>query len=139
MAQANSMARKIRVYLDGTDELQGLTSFGDVNLENGMIDVPTFDRILKIHNGVTTMPQVDLTFETRRSTTTREILRAWFNDKEAHDLIIDQLDATGTSFEKISWTGVECAALKEPAADTSSPTYAQLTVTLIPYDIQVVE
>jgi hypothetical protein len=132
------MARKIRVYIDGTTELQGLTNFGDVNLENGMIDVPVFDRVLKIHSGVTTMPQVDLTFETRRSTTTRAILRKWFTGKEVHDLTIDQVDAAGTSFEKISWSSVECSALKEPAVDTSNPSYAQITVTLIPYDIQVV-
>lgn len=137
MAQENSMARKIRVYLDGT-ELQGLTNFGDVSLENGMIDVPTFDKTLKIHNGVTTMPEVELTFETRRSAQTRKILRGWFNNKETHDLAIHQCDATGTSFETISWTDVECSKLKEPAADASNPTYAQLTVTLIPYDIQVV-
>jgi hypothetical protein len=135
MAQENSMARKIRVFMDG-DEIQGLTNFGDVSLANNTIDVPTFNRILKIHNGVMTMPEVPLTFETRRNTNTRTLLRSWYKNKETHDLIIDQCDATGTSFEKISWTDVECSKLDEPAVDMSNPTYAQITVTLIPYDIQ---
>jgi hypothetical protein len=138
MAQENSMARKVRVYLDGDTEMQGLTNFGDVSLANNTIDVPTFNRILKIHNGVTTMPEVTLTFETRRNTNTRALLRAWYSDKETHDLLIEQCDATGTTFERISWTGVECSKLDEPAVDMSNPTYAQITVTLIPYDIQVI-
>jgi hypothetical protein len=113
-----------------------LTNFGDVSLQNNTVDVPTFDRILKIQNGVITMPEVQLTFETRRNTSTRGILRSWFRNKEVHDLTIEQCDATGSVFEQIAWTGVECSKLDEPAVDTANPTYAQLSVTLIPYDIQ---
>ena len=54
--QNGSMAGKVKVLYDG-EEIEGLTRFGDVPLENGTIDVPTFNRIRKVQSGVTTIPQ----------------------------------------------------------------------------------
>jgi hypothetical protein len=138
MSQQNSMARKIKVLVDGT-EIPGLVKFGEVPLENSMIQVPLFDRIVNIHNGMTTMPAIPLTYETQRSTSTRSFLRSWFNNKEVHDVTVVQCDATGTEYERIAWTDVECSKLSEPEHDASSPTYAQITVTLLPYDIKEVQ
>lgn len=44
-------------------------------------------------------------------------------------------DATGTEFDRVIWSDVECTKLVEPEADLSSPTYAQIAVTLLPFDI----
>ena len=82
--QNGSMAGKVKVLYDG-EEIEGLTRFGDVPLENGTIDVPTFNRIRKVQSGVTTMPEVQLTYETRRNTKTRKFFKDYFHKKEKHD------------------------------------------------------
>jgi hypothetical protein len=140
MSQDNSMAVKARFLIDGTTELSGLTNLGEVNLENGVIDVPEFNYIRKIQSGITTMPEIQCSFETRRDSTgggTRATLEAWFNNKEVKDVTIVYMDATGTEFERDSWTSVELRKLSKPAVDASSPTYAKLDVTFLPYEIEL--
>jgi hypothetical protein len=131
------MARKLKVFIEG-EEIPGLVRFGEVALENGIIDVPTFNRIVKIHNGITTMPEVPVSYETRRNTKTRQFLRDWYNNKEVKDMTIVQVDATGQAFEKVLWSDVECRRLSEPEVDFANPTYARIDVTLLPFDIQPV-
>ena len=79
--QNGSMAGKVKVLYDG-EEIEGLTRFGDVPLENGTIDVPSFNRVHKVQSGVTTMPEVQLTYETRRNTNTRKFFKNYFHKKE---------------------------------------------------------
>jgi hypothetical protein len=134
MPQNHSMARKMRVLIDG-EEIDGLVKFGEVALEKGMIDVPSYHRIWKISNGITTMPEVTLVYETKRNTNTRKFLRDWYNNHEVKDMTIIAIDASDVEFDRVIWSDVECTKLVEPESDLSSPTYAQMTVTLLPYDI----
>lgn len=132
--QNNSMAMKVRFMVDN-EELPGLVKMGEVALENSMIDVPGFQRIFKIQSGVTTMPAVPFTFETRRNTKTRKVLNDWFDKQEQHDVTIILVDAGGTEFERALWQDVECQKHVNPEIDFSNVSYARLDVTFIPYSI----
>lgn len=132
--QNGSMAGKVKVLYDGV-EIEGLTQFGDVPLENGTIDVPTFNRLRKIHSGVTTMPEVQLTYETRRNTNTRAFFKSYYHNKEKKDITIIRCDADGTEYDRELWSAVECNKFQENSFDASSPTYAQVRITLLPFDI----
>lgn len=132
--QNGSMAGKVKVLYDG-EEIEGLTRFGDVPLENGTIDVPTFNHIRKVQSGVTTMPEVRLTYETRRNTKTRKFFKDYFHKKEKHDVTIIRCDADGVEYDRELWSAVECNHFSENEFDAGSPTYAQINVTLLPYDI----
>jgi hypothetical protein len=132
------MAMKIRFLVEG-DELPGLTKFGAVPLENGTIDVPTFNRILKIDNGVTTMPTVPCTFETRRNTITRKFLTDWKDKHEKHDVTIIKCDAGGVEFARDLWQDVECNKREDPEVDLASVSYARMDVVFLPYSIDPVE
>lgn len=136
--QSGSMAGKVKVLYDG-NELEGLTQFGDVPLENGTIDVPTFNRVRKIHSGVTTMPEVQLTYEVRRNTDTRKFLKNYFHNKEKHDITVIRCDADGVEYGRELWSQVECNRFQENSFDASSPNYAQIQITLLPYDITPVD
>jgi hypothetical protein len=104
-----------------------------------MIDVPGFQRIYKIATGVTTMPAIPATFETRRSTSTRKILSDWYNKNEQHDVTIIWCDAGGVEFARDLWEDVECSIIKKPETDLANVSYARLEVTFLPYDITGVE
>lgn len=136
--QQNSMAQKVRLLIDG-DELPGLVKLGEISLEKGMIDVPGFRRIYKIATGVTTMPAIPATFETRRSTSTRKTLNDWYNKDEQHDVTIIWCDAGGVEFARDLWEAVECSVKKIPETDLANVSYARMEVTFIPYDITPVE
>jgi hypothetical protein len=132
------MAVKARFMIEGTTELADLTNLGEVSLENGMIDVPEFNYIRKIQSGITSMPEIQCSFETKRDSTgegTRATLEAWFTNKEVKNVTIVYMDATGTEFERDLWNGVELRKLSKPAVDASSPAYAKLDVTFLPYEI----
>ena len=135
--QSTSMAYKIKVEFDGK-EYPGLTKFGEISLEKGTIEVPSFMRINKIDNGVTTMPEIPATFETQRHTATRKFLHNYYNNGEEHDLTLILTDADGIEFERQSWINTRCRMIKNPEVDLASPTYAQLQVAFLPYDIKIV-
>lgn len=136
--QNGSMAGKVRVLYDG-EEIHGLTRFGEVPLENNTIDVPTYDRINKIQSGVTTMPEVQLTYETRRNTNTRKFFKDYFHKKEKHDVTIIRIDADGSEYDRELWTAVECSKYSENEFDAGSPTYASISVTLLPFSITPID
>lgn len=131
------MAGKVRVLYDG-EEIEGLTQFGEVPLENNTIDVPTYNRVHKIQSGVTTMPEVQLTYETRRQAKTRKFFKDYYHNKEKHDITIIRIDADGAEYDRELWSAVECVKYSENAFDAGSPTYASITISLLPYDITVV-
>jgi hypothetical protein len=136
--QPNSMAQKVKILMDG-EEIPGLVKLGEISLEKGMIDVPGFQRIYKISTGVTTMPSIPATFETRRNTSTRKTLNDWYNKNEQHDVTIIWCDAGGVEFARDLWEDVECSVIKKPETDLANVTYARLEVTFLPYDITSVE
>jgi hypothetical protein len=90
---------------------------------------------MKIQNGVTTMPSIPLSFETRRNTKTRKLLADWYDKDEQHDVTIIKTDASGVEFERELWQDVECQKHTEPEVDFSNISYARVDVVLLPYDI----
>lgn len=132
--QNGSMAGKVKLLFDG-EEIQGLTSFGDVPLENGTIEVPTFNKINKIQSGVTTMPEVQCVYECRRNTNTRQFFKDYFYNKEKHDITVIRCDADGIEYGRDLWSAVECKHFQENSFDAGSPTFASVQVTLLPFDI----
>lgn len=132
--QNGSMAGKVKVLYDGV-EIAGLTNFGDEPLENGTIEVPTFNKVNKIQSGVTVMPEVQLVYETRRNTNTRQFFKDYFYKKEKHDVTVIRCDADGTEYGRELWSAVECNKFHENTFDAGSPTYASVTISLLPFDI----
>lgn len=132
--QPNSMAQKVKVLFDG-EEIPGLVKFPEVPLERQVIEVPTFSRTRKIQNGVTAMPEAELVYETRRDTKTRAFFRSWFDNNEKHDATVIYCDADGAEYGRELWQDVECRKISTAPVDFASVSYAQLTVTLLPYDI----
>lgn len=132
--QNTSMALKARFLADGV-EIPGLTRLGEVPLENATIEVPTFNRKRKIHTGVVDMPEVPATFETRRDTDTRKILRDWYEKQQVKDVTVIYTDAEGVEVNRVLWSGVECKAFKDPEVDFGNISYARVEVTFLPYDI----
>lgn len=132
--QSGSMAAKVRVLYDG-EEMPGLVRFGEKPLENGMIDVPSFSKINKIQSGVTTMPEIPLTYETQRNTKTRKFFRDWFMNKEVKDVTVIKLDATGVEYDRELWPSTECRKFTEPEVDFANVSFSRVEVSLIPYDV----
>jgi len=128
------MAAKVRVLFDG-EEVPGLVRFGERPLENGMVEVPSFGRINRVHSGVTTMPEVQLTYETQRSTKTRKFFRDWFLNKEIKDVTVIKCDAAGVEYERELWPSTECRRFSDPEVDFSNVSYSRVDVTLLPSDV----
>jgi len=132
--QEGSVAAKIRVLYDGV-EIPGLVKFGEVNREKGTIEVPTFGRVNLIQNGVTKMPTVSATYETRRDTKTRKFLEDYYTKNEVKDLTVIMLDAGGVEFARYLWPSTECNKNSQPEVDFANISYAKVDITLLPYDI----
>lgn len=132
--QDNSMAMKVRLLFDG-EEVPGLVKFGEVPLENGVIDVPGFQRVHKIHTGVTVIPEVEVTYEVRRNTNTLKFFQDFHSNKEKKDVTVIYTDADGAEYARDLWQDVECRKFTRPQVDLGNVTYAQVTVVLLPYDI----
>lgn len=132
--QENSMAMKARVLFDG-EEVPGLVRLGEVALENAAIDVPGFQRIRKIHTGVTTIPEVEAAYEVRRNTNTLKFFQDYYAAGEKKDVTVVYCDADGVEYARDLWQDVECRRLVRPQVDLANVTYAQVTVVLLPYDI----
>ena len=128
------MAEKKRVLVDG-DEKPGLVNVGEIVVEKGTIEVPEFHRVRQIQNGIKKMPQVTLVYKVQRGTSTLKFFRDWYYKDETHDVTIIRTDATGAEFARTILSDCESIKYHEPPFDGASPTYAQIQVTLVPWDI----
>jgi hypothetical protein len=140
--QNGSQARRVVISYDDYDAspdgvLPGLVKCGEVNLETNTIDVPTFNRIVKIQSGIVTMPEITLTYETKSDGTTLNYLRAWWENKDQKQMTYKKVDATGEIMEEVAWDNVEIRAFKEPEADLANPSFSQVEITVLPQDIYV--
>jgi hypothetical protein len=132
--QENSMAMKARVLFDG-EEVPGLVRLGEVALENAAIDVPSFRRIRKVHTGVTTIPEVELSYEVQRGTDTLRFFQDYYSGGQKKDVTVIYCDADGVEYARDLWQDVECRRLVRPQVDLANVSYAQVSVVLLPYDI----
>lgn len=135
--QSFDMAEKVRLKLDG-EEIQGLVNFGEIVLEKGMIEIPEFHRIRSLQNGVAKVPRIDATFKISRTSPTYKKMKDWYFKDEVHDLTKVRTDAHGEPFATTLLPSCECIKYQEPPYDAASPTYAQIQVSFLPWDIQPV-
>lgn len=134
MAQRNDMAEKKRVEIDG-EEIPGLVNFQEITLEKGQLEVPEFDRIRRIQNGIITIPAVEMTYKIARDTNTLEFFREWYYQSQQKDVTVIRTDGSGAEFARTLLQSCELVRLQEPAFDAASPTYAQVAVTMAPWEI----
>ena len=138
MSQKIGIAEKKKFYLDG-EELQGLTAVGDISLEKNTVGIPEFYVTRQISNGTITLPTIDATFRIDKESLTLVTLRDWYGNNESHDVTIVRTDAQGAEFARTVLTGVTLQRYFEPAYDATAPDYARVEITMLPFDLQMLE
>lgn len=137
--QPNEMVEKKRAIIDG-EEIAGLVFAGELILEKGTVEVPEFRKLRTIQNGITKYPPYELRYKLNRGTNTKEFYQTWYNDDEIKDVTIVRCDAHGTEFGRVLLSQCECLKIQlMPETDLSSPAYAQMAVTLLPWEITPIE
>lgn len=132
--QDNDMASKTKVYVDG-EEIPGLVYKGEMTLEAGTIEVPELRRTRVIQNGITKLPMQEFRYKVARGTRTSKFFRDWKQNDEVKDVVIVYTDAHGDEYERDLLPKCECIKYSKPEVDLANPTYAQIAVTLLPWDI----
>jgi len=134
IAQRNDLAEKKRVYWDGV-ELTGLVSVSEITLEKGVIEVPEFNRLRKIQNGIMTMPEVTLVYKIQRDNSSLDFMVKFFRDDETKECEIVRCDASGVEFSRTLLQSCECRQYVEPEFDGANPTFAKVTIIALPWEI----
>jgi len=132
--QKNDLAEKKRVYIDG-EELTGLVYAGEIRLEKGTIEVPEFRKIRTIQNGISKIPPYELRYKIARGTNTLKFCQDWYDGDEVKDVTIVRTDAHGSEFARTLLEQCECHAITAPETDSASPTYAMVSIAILPYEI----
>lgn len=133
MAQRSDRALKIRILYDG-EEIPGLVKMNGIKVEKGMIEVPAYDRIVQIQNGIRKIPQLTPEYKDSVGSNANDFFNGWFENNETKDATVIFVDAAGTEFDRISCPGCECSNYERPDYDAANPGYAKIMVTLLPYD-----
>lgn len=136
--QRNNMAEKTRVEIDG-NELPGLVRFGEIALEKGQIDVPEQKRVRKISDGVSTIPAIELVYSVKRDSETLAFLRDWYVNNETKDVTKIRTDGHGVEFARTLLPDCECVRYVEPEYTAEGPTYAQVPITIIPWEVTPID
>lgn len=136
--QPNDMAEKKKAIIDG-EEVPGLVFAGELILEKGTLEVAEFKRIRVIQNGVSKNPPYKMRYKIARGTNTLQFFRNWYNNDEVKDVTIIRTDAHGDEFARTLMSECECIEYTEPETDASSPTYAQVSITLLPWNIEPID
>ena len=134
MGQRNDLAEKKKVMIDGV-EVQGLVRVQEIVLEKGQLEVPEFSRIRRIQNGIITIPAVEMTYKIQRDTGTLDFMKAWYFGNESKDITIIRTDGSGAEFARTLLPQCECVRYLEPEYDATAPLYAQVQITLCPWDV----
>lgn len=137
--QNNDMAAKRRVEYDG-EEITGLVYSAELSLEDKSVVVPEFSKERTIGSGVTTIPVWEVRYKIKRGTNTLQFFRDWHTNKEVKDVMVINVDAHGVEYDRISLPECECLKyVPIPEADTGTPTYAQVSALIAPYDVIPIE
>lgn len=136
--QTNNMAEKKIILFDEV-EVPGLVQFGEISLEKNQLDVPEFDRIRKISSGVRTIPAIEAIYKLARDSETLEFFRDYYFQEEQHDITVIRTDAAGVEFARTLLPQTQLTRYTEPEFDAANPTYAQIALTFLPWDIIPIE
>lgn len=134
MAQRNDLAEKKRVLWDG-EEIPGLVSITEITYEKGIIEVPEFKRIRKIQNGITTFGEVTLVYKVQRDSKGFVFCKDFHQKDETHDGVVVRTDASGAEFARTLLQSCECTYMSEPEFDAANPTFAKITIRIVPYEV----
>ncbi|MBD3277828.1 MAG: hypothetical protein GF388_05980 [Candidatus Aegiribacteria sp.] len=136
--QKNSMSELKRILIDG-EEIPGLVNIGDVELTKGELEAPEYKKIRRLSNGVTTIPAIEATYKLNRNSSAISFFQDWYDNDEVHDVTVIRADGHGVEFDRDIWPKCELTRLMKPAYDASDPAYAQVQITIVPWDIINVE
>jgi len=134
MGQRNDLAEKIKVHWDG-EEITGLVSISPTPVEDGVIEVPEFNAVRKIRNGIRTIPEITLVYKIQRDSKALKFFQDFYFKKESKDMVKVRTDASGVEFARTQMPSCECTFYEEPDFDAASPTYAKVTLRCVPYDV----
>jgi hypothetical protein len=134
MGSRPQVIQKAKVEWDGK-ELQGLVSVGEVPDEMGTVEVPEFDIIRPISNGQRKVPPVPMVYQVRRDGAVHNFFTSFNRNKEEHDGVIIYTDAAGVEIYRVLLQACECNKVTRPEVDHGSPTFAKISVEILPYDI----
>lgn len=132
--QKNDLAEKKKIMIDGV-EIPGLLNVQEIPLEKGQLEVPEFSKIRRIQNGMSTIPAVELTYKIQRDTETLNFMKDWYLKDESKDVTIIRTDGGGVEFARTLLPQSECVRYYEPPYDAAAPTFAQVQITLCPWDV----
>lgn len=135
MSDGNSQVEKKRVLFDGV-EVEGLVECGDIPLEDGQVEVPEFRQITTIGNGITKMPDIELTYQVKRNGSALKFFQDFHRLHQQKDVIVIRTDAYGTEFSRDLLFACECTKDIEPAFNAENPTYANVKFNLLPKRFQ---
>lgn len=136
--QRNDMAEKKRILIDG-EEIPGLVSIAEIPLEKGQLEVPEFAKIRRIQNGISTMPAIEMTYKIARDTETLDFFKDWYFGDEQKDVTIIRTDGAGVEFARTLMPSCECVRYVEPEFDAANPVFAQVRVTILPWDVTPID
>lgn len=128
------MASKAKIMWDGIEKA-GLVSLNEISLEKSTIEVPEFKKIRQIQSDITKIPAIELKYKTDRNTDTLKFFEDWYFNNEVKDGTIINTDASGTEYARKLIPQCECLKIVYPPYDASNPTYANIVVTVLPWDI----
>lgn len=129
---------KKRIYADG-EEIEGLISMDEYTLEDGVVSVPGFKKIVPVRNGVTTIPPINAVFKITRGSSTLKFMQDWYFKNEIKEITVERTDRAGTVFSTDLMSKTELSKNGVPAYDAAAPGVAQISVTLLPEDIQAIQ
>lgn len=136
--QRNDMAETNSLLIDG-NEIPGLTALQEVELTKGELEVPEQGKTRRISDGNVTIPAIQATYKIKRDTETLSFMKNWFDGNEVHDVTRIRRDGHGSEFDRELWPACELVRYYTPAYEAATPEYAQVQITMVPWDITHVE
>jgi hypothetical protein len=132
--QRNDLAEKKIVKWDG-EEILGLVHVSEIPREKGTIEVGEFNRVRVIQNGVQKMPEVTMIYKIQRANGALEWALVFFEQDQTKDCEIIRTDAAGVEFSRTLLQSCECKTYTEPEYEAGNPTFAKLTIVVLPFEI----
>lgn len=128
--QKNDMALKRRYLYDG-NEIPGLVESSAIKDEEGVIEVPSFNRKKPLKDGVKMFAPLELTYKVQRDSRVQKFFYDWFNKNEYHDVTVIETDATGAEVNRLLLRDCENALYDEREYNAGAIDYFGLRVRII--------
>jgi hypothetical protein len=125
------IVEKFKFKVDG-EEVVGLIARDAINVESDVVEIPGFDKVVPVSNGVKKMPQILLTLKNSKDTQTLKFMRDWYFNNEEKQCIGERVDGTGEVFEEIDFGSCQLGSNNIPAYDAAAPVAAQIQALLLP-------